>query len=51
MCLEVAAGDSEGAGDLITAESEAPYMHDAFVALMFMVIVMFPCFLSSATPE
>jgi len=26
-------------------------MHDAVVALMFMVIVMFPCFLSSATPE
>jgi hypothetical protein len=26
-------------------------MHDAMVALLFMVIVMFPCFLSAATPE
>ena len=34
-----------------TYESEATYMHDAVMALMFMVIVMFPCFLSSATPE
>jgi hypothetical protein len=32
-------------------ESEATYMHDAVMALMFMVIVMFPCFLSSATPD
>lgn len=34
-----------------TVEGEATYMHDAVMALMFMVIVMFPCFLSSATPE
>jgi hypothetical protein len=26
-------------------------MHDAMVALMFMVVVMFPCFLSAASPE
>ena len=34
-----------------TYESEATYMHHTVMALMFMVIVMFPCFLSSATPE
>jgi hypothetical protein len=44
-------GDSEGAGGPVHGESEATYMHDAVMALMFMVIVMFPCFLSSATPE
>jgi len=26
-------------------------MHDAMMALLFMVIVMFPCFLSVETPE
>jgi len=26
-------------------------MHDAMMALLFMVIVMFPCFLSIETPE
>jgi hypothetical protein len=34
-----------------TRKVEAPVMHDAMIALMFMVVVMFPCFLSSATPE
>ena len=32
-------------------ECEATSMHDAVIALMFMAIVMFPCFLASATPE
>jgi hypothetical protein len=44
-------GDSECAGKTSIRESEAIYMHDAVMALMFMVIVMFPCFLCSATPE
>jgi hypothetical protein len=26
-------------------------MHDALVALLFMAIVMFPCFVSVETPE
>jgi len=26
-------------------------MHDALVALLFMAIVMFPCFVSMETPE
>jgi len=26
-------------------------MHDAFIALMFMVAVMFPCILATANPE
>jgi len=43
--------DIEGTGEAFTGESEATYMHDAVMALMFMVIVMFPCFLSSVTPE
>jgi len=30
---------------------EATTMHDAMVAILFMVIVMFPCFLSVETPE
>jgi len=41
----------EGLVNTPTLESETTYMHDAVMALMFMVIVMFPCFLSSATPE
>jgi hypothetical protein len=41
----------KGLVDQFTGESEATYMHDAVMALMFMVIVMFPCFLSSVTPE
>ena len=51
MCRLAAARDIGGAGDPFTIEGEATYMHDAVMALMFMVIVMFPCFLSSATPE
>jgi hypothetical protein len=46
------AGDIEGGSEPVhLTESEATYMHDAVMALMFMVIVIFPCFLSSATPE
>jgi len=26
-------------------------MHDAMVSLMFLVVMMFPCFLSAASPE
>jgi hypothetical protein len=37
--------DIERAGEVITEESW-PTMHDALVALMFMAVVMFPCFIS-----
>ena len=30
---------------------EMTTMHEAMVSLLLMVIVMFPCFLSAATPE
>jgi hypothetical protein len=41
----------EGLVNPFTVEGEATEMHDAVMVLMFMVIVMFPCFLSSVTPE
>jgi hypothetical protein len=37
--------DIERAGEAFTEESW-PTMHDALVALMFMAVVMFPCFIS-----
>jgi len=51
MCRLAAAGHIEGAGEPVHREGRGTYMHDAVMALVFMVIVMFPCFLSSATPE
>lgn len=51
MCPGVAARHSEGVGEFVHWRSEATEMHDAVMALMFMVIVMFPCFVASATPE
>jgi hypothetical protein len=41
----------EGLVNPFTEESEPNDMHDAMMALLFMVVVMFPCFLSAVTPE
>jgi hypothetical protein len=52
MCSAVERLDSKGAGESpYLRKVEANTMHEAMVSLLFMVIVMFPCFVSMATPE
>jgi hypothetical protein len=43
--------DIGGAGEFVHRRKLDNEMHDATVALLFIVFVMFPYFLSTATPE
>jgi hypothetical protein len=51
MCLAAAARDSGRAGGTSANGIEEMKMHQATVSLLLMAIVLFPCFLSMATPE
>ena len=39
------------AGNSVPLKVEIPAMHDAFVALVFMAILMFPCFVAMEVPK